>query len=350
MIGLSDRFKTLATGGVALAMLATVAVAPVAAQDASPAAGGEVAPYQAPDGIESLSGSVAIDGSSTVGPISEAVAEEFRSVAPEVDAIVNISGTGGGFERFCTGETDINDASRAIVPDEVATCEENGVEWYELRIATDGLAHVVNPENDFADCLTVEQLAEVWQVNSEITTWDQVDADFPAETIGLYGPDPDSGTYDYWVEIVDETTGTESGIRADYTASVDDNVLVEGVAGDPNALGYFGYAYYEQNQDSLSVLGIDGGDGCVEPSSETVQDGTYPLARPLFIYVKAESLQDPAVQEFVQFYIANAPELVADVGYFQAPTERLVEDQEKLDAAISGDEQPDSQATGTPEA
>lgn len=345
MTGVLLRSKIMVPWAIALALLVALAAAPLAAmaQDATPSAGGELQPYEPPEDIESLSGEVEVDGSSTVGPVTQAVAEEFLSVASDVAVTVNISGTGGGFERFCADETDINDASRAIVEDEVALCEENGVDYYRFQVAIDGLAFTVNPENDFVDCLTVEQLADIWVEGSEITTWDQVDPSFPAEEIELFGPDPDSGTYDYFVEIIEDTTGTEAGPRADYTASVDDNVLVEGVAGSDNALGYFGYAYYEQNQDRLKVIAIDGGDGCVEPTAETVESGEYtPLARPLYIYVKASSLDDPAVQEFVEFYIATAPELVADVGYFPAPMSMYVEDQEKVAAAIAGEGTPDS--------
>lgn len=343
----SQRFRGLAFWAVALALLAGM-IAPTSmtalAQD-------EVAEYEAPDGIEEISGTVEIDGSSTVGPITEAVAEEFRAVAPEVEATVNVSGTGGGFERFCAGETDINDASRAIAEDEIALCEENGVEYYRFQVATDGIAFVVNPENDFAECLTVDQLAEMWQLDSEVTTWDQVDGEFPEEEIALFGPDPDSGTYDYFVEVVDDVLGSEDGIRSDYTQSVDDNVLVEGVAGEEFGLGYFGYAFYDQNQDALKVLQIDGGDGCVEPSAETVQSGEYaPLSRPLYIYVNAESIEDEAVQEFLRFYLATAPVLVADVGYFQAPTEESVGAQERLEAAVAGEGEPDSAVEATPEA
>lgn len=333
MVG-SNRFRGVAFWAMAVALLAAM-MAPSAltasAQDS------EVAPYEAPDDIESLSGSVEVDGSSTVGPITEAVAEEFRAVAPDVEATVNISGTGGGFERFCAGETDINDASREIAEDEVALCAENGVEYYRFRVATDGIAFTVNPENDFAECLTVDQLAEIWQVDSEISTWDQVDADFPEEPIGLFGPDPDSGTFDYFVEVVEDTTGSEDGVRSDYTASVDDNVLVEGVAGDEFALGYFGYAYYEQNQDSLKVLQIDNGDGCVEPTTETVQGGEYtPLARPLFIYVNNESYQQkPEVQAFIDFYTESVNEIAEAAQYISLNDEQVADLQESV-AAISG--------------
>ncbi len=347
MTGLRFRSNMLMPWAIALSLLVALAAAPLAtlAQDASPAAGGELQPYEPSEGADSLSGEVEVDGSSTVGPVTEAVAEEFRNVAGDVEVTVNISGTGGGFERFCADETDINDASRAIVDDEIAACEEAGVDYYRFQVAVDGLAFTVNPENDFVDCLTVEQLADVWVEGSEITSWDQVDSSFPAEPIELFGPDPDSGTYDYFVEVVEDTTGSEAGPRSDYTASVDDNVLVEGVAGSENALGYFGYAYYEQNQDRLKVLEIDGGEGCVEPTAETVASGEYsPLARPLYIYVKASSMEDPAVQEFVRFYIANAPELATDVGYFPATDAEYIDAQQKVEAAISGEGTPDSAA------
>ena len=264
-----------------------------------------------------LSGAVQVDGSSTVYPISEAVAEEFIRAEPGVRVTVGVSGTGGGFAKFLRGETDINDASRPIKAEERALAEQNGIEYIELPVAYDGLAVLVNPQNDWAECLTVEELTRIWEPGSQIDTWSQVRDGFPERPLVLYGPGTDSGTYDYFTEVI----GGESGAsRSDFAASEDDNVLVQGIAGDANALGFFGLAYYEENADRLKLLGIDdgdpsNGDGCVQPTAETVGDGTYqPLARPEFIYVNAARASDPAVAAFVEFYLEHAPVLVREVG------------------------------------
>jgi phosphate transport system substrate-binding protein len=231
--------------------------------------------------LSALSGEIVSDGSSTVGPLTQAVAEEFIAQAQDVQVSVDISGTGGGFERFCVGETDIQNASRPIDEEEIATCAENGVDWYEFEVAYDGLTIVTNKENTWLTCVTTEQLKTLWQKASPANTWAELNADYPADTIALYGPGTDSGTFDFFVE----TILGEDEIREDFTPSEDDNVLVEGVAGDLNALGYFGLAYYEANQDVLNAVPVDNGDGnCVAPSPETVQDGSYaPLSRPLYV-------------------------------------------------------------------
>jgi phosphate transport system substrate-binding protein len=298
--------------------------------------------------LSTLSGEIVSDGSSTVGPLTQAVAEEFNAQAPNVQISVDISGTGGGFERFCAGETDVQNASRAIEEDEIASCAENGVDWYEFEVAYDGLTIVTNPENTWLTCVTTDQLKQLWQKESPANTWADLNPDYPADTINLYGPGTDSGTFDFFVE----TILGEDEIREDFTPSEDDNVLVEGVAGDVNALGYFGLAYYEANQDSLNALAVDNGDGnCVTPSAETVQDGTYaPLSRPLYVYVTAESLQRPEVQEFVRFYLSEAPALAAEVGYVASPDETYAEDVASFEAAISGSGTPDSAAAATPAA
>jgi phosphate transport system substrate-binding protein len=256
---------------------------------------------------------------------------------------VDISGTGGGFKRFCAGETDVQNASRPIRDEEVQACAEAGVEYYEFQVAFDGLSIVVNPANDFVECLTVDQLKRLWEPNSTVQTWQDLNPEWPAEEISLYGPGPDSGTFDYFTEVI---VGEAKASRTDYTPSEDDNVLVEGVAGDPNALGYFGYAYYKQNQDRLKLVAVDGGNGCVLPSKEAIRDGSYtPLARPIFIYVKAESLERPEVQEFVRFYLANAAELAQDVGYVDSPAEAYAAAQQKLEGAIAGAVPPDGPGT-----
>ena len=298
--------------------------------------------------LSALSGEIVSDGSSTVGPLTQAVAEEFNAQAPDVQTTVDISGTGGGFERFCAGETDLQNASRAIEDEERTLCAENGVDWYEFEVAYDGLTVVTNPENTWLTCITTDQLKQLWQKESPATTWADLNPDYPADTINLYGPGTDSGTFDFFVETI---LGEEE-IREDFTPSEDDNVLVEGVAGDVNALGYFGLAYYEANQDSLNAVAVDNGDGnCVTPSAETVQDGTYaPLSRPLYVYVKDESLQRLEVQEFVRFYLSEAPALAAEVGYVASPDATYAEDVASFEAAISGSGTPDSAAAATPAA
>jgi phosphate transport system substrate-binding protein len=296
--------------------------------------------------LGALSGEIVSDGSSTVGPLTQAVAEEFNAQAPNVQISVDISGTGGGFERFCAGETDVQNASRAIAEDEIATCAENGVDWYEFEVAYDGITIVANKENTWLTCITTDDLKRVWQKENPANSWADLNADFPAETIALYGPGTDSGTFDFFVE----TILGEDEIREDFTPSEDDNVLVEGVAGDVNALGYFGLAYYEANQDVLNAVAVDAGDGnCVAPSPETVQDGTYaPLSRPLFVYVKAGSLQRPEGQEFVRFYLDQAATLAPEVGYVASPDETYAEDLQSFEAALSGSGTPDSAAVATP--
>ncbi len=332
--------RRIHAGATALAVALLLAVSVVAAawaQEATPI------PYTPPENVGDLSGQILADGSSTVGPITEAVAEEFFAIAPGVEVEVNISGTGGGFKRFCAGETDIQDASRPISEEEIEMCREAGVQYYTFEVAYDGLSIVVNPENDFVECLTVDQLRQLWEADSAVDSWSDLNPEWPDETIALYGPGTDSGTYDYFVEAI---IGGDTSTRTDYTPSEDDNALVEGVAGDDNALGFFGLAYYEQNQDRLKLVAVDGGNGCVRPSEETVRDLSYtPLSRPLYIYVNAESLTQPEVQEFMRFYLASAGELAADVGYIASPAEIYVQDQAKLDAAIAGTGTPDGPTT-----
>lgn len=309
----------------------------------------EVTEYQPPENIGEISGAIATDGSSTVGPMTAAVAEEFRSVAENVDVTVDISGTGGGFERFCAGETDMSNASRAIAEDEVALCAENGVDFYEFQMAIDALTVVVNAENDFVTCLTTDQLNQLWAPDSEVTTWNQLNPEWPEENISLYGPGADSGTFDYFTDVIN---GEEGASRTDYQPSEDDNVIVQGVANDQYALGYFGLAYFLENQETLKAVEIDSGNGCVAPSAETASSGEYsPLARPLFIYVRADSLERPEMQEFLRFYLANAQELAPDVGYVAMSDELTAEQQAKLEGALDGSVAPDSQGgSASPEA
>lgn len=267
-------------------------------------------------GEAGLSGEVLADGSSTVQPLTAAAGELFREVEPGVNVSVGTSGTGGGFEVFCQGTTDISNASRPIKDEEAQLCADEGIEFTELVVATDALTVVVSSENDFIDCLTTEELATLWGPEAEgtVTTWDQVNPEFPDETIELYGPGTDSGTFDYFTDVIN---GEEGASRSDYNASEDDNVLVQGVSGSPNALGYFGYTYYEENMDSLKAVQVDSGEGCVEPSAETAADGTYtPLARPLFIYVNNASFADkPEVAEFVRFYAAEDAQIAEAAQY-----------------------------------
>jgi phosphate transport system substrate-binding protein len=296
--------------------------------------------------LGALSGEIVSDGSSTVGPMTQAVAEEFNALAPNVQISVDISGTGGGFERFCQGETDIQNASRPIDEEEVAICAENGVDWYEFEVAYDGITVVTNPEITFLECLTTEQLTSIWQMDGA-QTWADLNSDWPAETINLYGPGTDSGTFDYFVEAI---LG-ENEIRQDFTPSEDDNVLVEGVSADANSLGYFGAAYYQENQEILRAVAIDNGNGCVIPTPETIQDGSYvPLSRPLFVYVRADSLARPEVAEFMRFYLSEAAALAPEVGYVASPEDVYAGDVESLENALSGSGTPDSTAAATPEA
>ena len=265
------------------------------------------------DTMAELSGVIEIDGSSTVAPISQAVAEEFEKINGDTQPIVGISGTGGGFKRFTAGETDISDASRTIKEAEAATAADNGIEYLELKVGTDGLSVMVSPQSDFVDCLTMGQLHEIWKPGSSVQKWSDINPEWPDRDIRLYGADTDSGTFDYFTEAVN---GEAKVSRDDYTASADDNVLIRGIAGDRNSLGYFGYSYYIENADQLKLLGVDNGEGCVKPSPETIASGTYnPLSRPLLIYVNVESLQKPQVLEFVKFYMEMGAELTAEVGY-----------------------------------
>ena len=277
-------------------------------------------------GRSSVSGEVVVDGSSTVQPLTAAAGELFKQENPDVNVSVGTAGTGGGFEVFCQGSTDMSDASRPIEDEEAAACKKEGIEYTELHVATDALTVVVSADNDFVTCLTTDQLATIWSPESEgkVTTWDQVDPSFPSEPIELYGPGTDSGTFDYFTDVIN---GEEGASRTDYASSEDDNVIVQGVQGSPNALGYFGYTYYEENQDTLKAVEIDSGDGCVAPSSEAAQDGTYaPLARPLFIYVANQAAdQKPQVKAFVDFYAQNVTQIAEAAQFIPLNDEQTTE-------------------------
>jgi phosphate transport system substrate-binding protein len=269
-----------------------------------------------------VTGTVTIDGSSTVAPITEAVAEEYRREQPGVRVSVGISGTGGGFKKFCSGEIDIADASRAIKPEEARACEAAGIAYEELRIGFDGLAVVTSASNPFLECLDLAQLREIFREGGA-TTWDQVDPSFPKERIAIFAPGTDSGTYDYFVETVLGDPAKPGSVkpRTDYTASEDDNVLVQGVEGERYSWGFFGYAYFAENRTRLKDVKIarQKGGPCVAPTHETVRSGEYPLSRPLYIYVSWKALEKPQVRAFARFYLKVAPELVNDVGYTAAP-------------------------------
>jgi len=285
------RRLLLVGGGTAVVALATVAAAVAGAQ--------------------AIRGTVQADGSSTVAPFVTAAAPLFRKEQSDVQVTVGISGTGGGFERFCRGETDLSNASRAIEDDEKAICEENGVEYVELHIANDGIANVVNKENDWATCLTVEQLHEIWKPGSKVDSWRALDAKFPDEELKLSGPGTDSGTFDFFTNAIN---GEEGASRTDYQPSENDNVIVQAVEGDKGALGYFGLSYAELNAGKVNTLAVDGGDGCVKPTRETVQSGEYkPLSRPLFTYVKTDALERAEVKAFLEFMLDHQDEVAGNL-------------------------------------
>lgn len=282
-----------------------------------------------------LTGTIAIDGSSTVYPVTEAVAEEFRIVQPKVNVTVGVSGTGGGFKKFSRGETNISNASRPIKDKEKAACKENNITYVELEVAYDGLAVLINPNNDWVDHFTVDELKKIWEPAAQgvIMKWNQIRPEWPDEEIHLFGPGVASGTFDYFTEAV---VGKSGSSRGDFTASEDDNVLVQGIAGDKYALGFFGLAYYEENKDKLSLVGVDGGEGIVKPSLETVSNGTYkPLSRPLFVYVNSTSVKMPHVVEFMNFYLSEAGDLAKDVGYVPLPEVNYTEQKEKFNAFVT---------------
>jgi phosphate transport system substrate-binding protein len=264
---------------------------------------------------------IQIDGSSTVFPVSEAVAEEFQKAKKgKVKVTVGIAGTGGGFKKFCRGGTDISNASRPILKQEIEACKGAGVQFIELPVAYDALTVIVNPKNDWVKALTVPDLKKMWEPSAQgkVSAWNQVRSEWPNNPLKLFGPGADSGTFDYFTEAI---VGKAKSSRGDFTASEDDNVLVQGVANDRNALGYFGFAYYTENQNRLRAAPIDGGKGPVLPSAKTVEDGTYqPLSRPIFIYVSKKSYDaKPEVREFVEYFLKQGPQLIKQVKYVPLP-------------------------------
>jgi phosphate binding protein len=333
---------TLLLLALAATLLAVVAAGcggdETAATEPAPAEPAPAEPAATTEETSSLSGSIEADGSSTVGPLTTAAAELFQEANPDAVVTVGISGTGGGFERFCVGETDVSNASRPIHEDEETegiACANNGIEYTELPIAIDALTVVVNPANDWATCLTVDQLKTIWEPAAEgkITNWNQVDPSFPDVPLVLAGAGTDSGTFDYFTDAIN---GEEGASRADYTATEDDNVTVQAVAGDEGGLGYFGYSYLEENLDSVKAVEVDGGGGCVAPSPETARDGSYtPLSRPLFIYLNNNKLaENPALGPFAQFYLDNI-DAIAEAALFIPPSdEQKAEAQANLAASL----------------
>jgi phosphate transport system substrate-binding protein len=318
----------------ALALLATIILGACSSSGATTAPSGAAS-------AANLSGTVTIDGSSTVFPITQAVAEEFQIANPGVQVPVAFSGTGGGFKKFCVGETDMNDASRPIKKDdegEGKACAANNIDYLQLQIAIDGLTVVVNPGNDFASCLTVAELKTIYGPDSPVgLTWDQVRAGFPAEKVERYMPGADSGTFDYFTETIN---GEVDAATQNATQSEDDNTLVTGVAGSKFAIGFFGYAYYVENTDKLKALEIDGGKGagCIAPTDATINDNSYaPLSRPLFIYPDvAKAKARPELKGFVDFYLENATKLSAEVGYVAIPDALLQQQKDAWAAAVGG--------------
>lgn len=282
-------------------------------------------------GGDALSGSIAVDGSSTVFPIAQAAAEDFQIENPEVKISVGFAGTGGGFEAFCAGDTEISMASRAIEDDEVACLDEAGIDFTEFQVGVDGLAIVTHPSTDWVDCITTEELAAIYAPGSKVSTWSEVNPEWPDEAIQIFGPDPDSGTYDYFAEEVADPEADEPTTRDDMTQSADDNVLVQGVAGDEGSIGYFGFAYFQENSDKLKDLSVDNGEtGCVEPTAETVKANEYPLSRPLFFYVANDAMDSPEVAAFVEYWVSNAAGYATAVGYVEAPEEATTANDEAL--------------------
>ena len=287
-------------------------------------------------GDSNLSGTIQADGSSTVGPMTTYAAEQFQAANPNVNVTVGISGTGGGFERFCNGETDLSDASRPIKTDpadkEATVCKSKGIDYTEFLVANDGISLVVNKENDWAKCLTVDQLNKIWAPDSKVNNWNQVDPSFPDQKMTLFGPGTDSGTFDFFTG---EINGEEDASRTDYSATEDDNTTVQGVEGDKGGLGYFGYSYYEENKDKLNLVQVDGGGGCVAPSVQTVQDGSYkPLSRPLFIYVKNTSFKRPEVEAFMQYIVDNEDKVTQAVGLIPLTTQQESDAKSQLQTAL----------------
>ena len=289
----------------------------------SEAAGGE-------GGGGAVSGTIEVDGSSTVEPLTGAIYEEYSTENPDVAVNIGVSGTGGGFERFCAGETDISNASRAIEEEEIQLCEKEGIQYVELQVGTDALTMVTNPETDFVSCLTTEEVTKIFGPDAPATSWKEVNPDFPDEPLEVFAPGADSGTYDFMVEDV---LGLEEP-RQDYNSSEDDNIIAQGIIGTPGSWGFFGFAYFQENSDQVKAIEYDAGEGCVAPSLETAQDDSYKMTRPLFIYIKTEALQRPEVESFATYYLDNVESLIEDVGYIPVPSEELDQAKSALAEAL----------------
>ncbi|MGW6663185.1 PstS family phosphate ABC transporter substrate-binding protein [Peribacillus sp. NPDC055009] len=313
------RFKGMA---MTVMMGGVIAVAAGCGSDDTKTSSGEG------KGSGQLQGEVITDGSSTVFPIMEAVAEEYMATQPDVKVSVGSSGTGGGFKKFIAGDTDLANASRPVKEEETALLDENGVKYTELKLAFDGISIVANKDNEFIDSLTVEELQKLWIDNGKVKKWSDIRPEWPKEEIKFYSPGTDSGTYDYFNEVILE----EKPMVENATLSEDDNVLVQGVEGDKNAIGFFGYAYYSENKDKLKIISIDNGKGAVEPTHETIKSGEYaPLSRPLYTYVANKSVAEKEqVADYTQFVIENAGELAEEVGYISLPEEEYQKDLDKL--------------------
>ena len=334
MMSKKNISRSVVTFVVSVTLAATLASCsgdtPTSPTSATSPAATKTTAATAPTTGAKLSGNITIDGSSTVAPISKAVAEDFAKSNPGVKVPVGTSGTGGGFKKFCAGDIDIADASRPIKKAESEDCKKNNVEFVELPIAVDGLTVVVNKENTWAKCLTVAELNTLWSPDSEgkITSWDQVRPDFPKETIALFGAGADSGTFDYFTEAINKKAKV---IRKDYQPSEDDNITVKGVQGGKGAIGFFGVSYFEENAKKLNAVEVDGGKGCVPPTAENINSGKYsPLSRPLFIYVSKKALARPEVKAFVEFYLSKDEKLVKEVGYIPLPGDALTKVKERF--------------------
>jgi phosphate transport system substrate-binding protein len=309
-----------------LAMMASLAFVVAACGDDDDEGGGAAASEPS----EELSGTIRVDGSSTVFPFAEAAAELFNEENPDVQITVGQSGTGGGFEKFCAGETDISDASRPIdEEEEVPICEENAVEYDQVAVANDGIAVVTNKDTTI-ECMTVDQLNQLWKPKSNVKSFSDIDSSFPDQQVALFGPGTDSGTFDFFTEVINGDGGVS---REDYEASEDDNQLVTGVSGTPGGLGYFGFSYYEQNADKLNLVQVDGGDGCVEPSTEAIQDGSYkPLGRPIFMYPSAAALEKPEVKAFMDFVVTQNTTIAEAANIVPLTEEQAAESKSTVDA------------------
>ncbi|TFE30797.1 PstS family phosphate ABC transporter substrate-binding protein [Cohnella luojiensis] len=326
---MNSRTRIRLQAGLVIALLLLAVISACANNATNEGATPSPTDTDSPAETAQLSGQIEIDGSSTVFPIMEAISEEFNKEQPNIKAPIGVSGTGGGFKRFCTGEIAISNASRPIKDEEKTSCQEKGIEFMDLAVAYDGLSVVVSKENDFVDHLKIDELTKIFGSENTAKTWKDVRPEWPAEKILIFSPGADSGTFDYFNEVILD----KKGLRSDEAVSLseDDNTLVQGVAGSKYGIGYFGFAYYEENADKLKIVPIDGGKGPITPSRDTIKDGSYsPLSRPLFIYVNKKEYGRPEVRAFVDFAMDNVPTLAEEVGYIPLPDEKYAEQKAKL--------------------